>query len=245
MHAMVPGQGFRDRKVRSAIRDRDFPMPSAHRRLVLPIATSLALAFSLGPVAGLVASPARAEVVTGAASAPELQRVETYLNGLRTLRAQFLQVAPDGATSRGTFLLSRPGRMRIQFDPPVDNFIVADGTFVYFWDAEMKEQSNAPIGSTLADFLLRPDIRLSGDITVAGVTREAGILEVTVTQTKDPGLGRLTLVFEDKPFQLRKWRVVDAQGLTTEVALSAVETGIPLPDAPFFFRDPTRTKERD
>jgi outer membrane lipoprotein-sorting protein len=175
----------------------------------------------------------------------DLKRVEAYLNSLTTMRAQFLQVAADGGISRGVFSLSRPGRMRIQFDPPQQNFIVADGRFVYFWDAEQQEQSNAPIGSTLADFLLRPDIRLSGDITVAAVSKADNLLEITVLQSKDPGLGRLTLVFEERPFALRQWRVLDAQGLTTEISLSAVETAVALPDSLFYFRDPTKQKERD
>lgn len=201
-------------------------------------------------VLGVPATPARAApAVSEAARTPEvaadLARVEAYLNGIGTLRSRFLQVADDGSALKGTFSLARPGRMRIDYDPPVGNFIVADGRFVYFWDAELKQQSNAPIGSTLADFLLRPQISLSGDVTVTDVMHDGGVLEVTLAQTKDPALGRLTLVFEERPFALRKWRVLDAQGLTTEISLLSPETGVELKDDLFFFRDPTRRRERD
>ncbi|WP_044563634.1 outer membrane lipoprotein carrier protein LolA [Azospirillum sp. B4] len=175
----------------------------------------------------------------------KLKQVETYLNGIQTLKSAFQQVNPDGSLVRGTFQLKRPGKMRIDYDPPNKNFIVADGHFVYFWDAEAKEQSNAPIGSTMADFILRPDLHLSGDVTVTSMEDSAGVLEVTLVQTKDPGLGRLTLMFQEQPFGLRKWRVLDAQGATTEVALLDPQTGVSLADDQFYFRDPSRRKERD
>ncbi len=49
---------------------------------------------------------------------PTCARIETYLDGLRTLKANFLQVAPNGATSQGTVWLERPGRMRFQMTRP-------------------------------------------------------------------------------------------------------------------------------
>ena len=47
----------------------------------------------------------------------DLARIETYLDTLRTLKAHFLQVAPNGALAEGTAWLDRPGRMRFQYDP--------------------------------------------------------------------------------------------------------------------------------
>jgi len=210
--------------------------------------TSLLAAAALAlplTAAGIAAAPAQTRAALTAEQQADLDRVQTYLNDIRTLRSTFLQVADNGDVARGTFYLSRPGRMRIEYDPPVKNFIVADGRFVYFWDADLKQQSNAPIGSTLADFLLREDIRLSGDVIVTNVVNQAGVLEVTLIQASDPGLGSLTLVFEDRPLRLRKWRVLDAQGLTTEVALQDPRTGVELDRDLFYFRDPTRGRERD
>jgi outer membrane lipoprotein-sorting protein len=195
-----------------------------------------------------VALPAPALAATAVASTDQpalLAKAETYLNGITSLKSDFIQTADSGQSVRGTFTLLRPGRMRIDYAPPVENFIVADGKFVYFWDAEVKEQQNAPIGSTLADFLLREKITLSGDVKTTQVARDDGLLEITLVQAKDPGLGSLTLVFEEAPFGLRKWRVLDAQGKLTEVALQNPEFGVKLDANQFYFRNPTRGRERD
>ena len=174
-----------------------------------------------------------------------IRKAETYLNALTTLKARFLQVTDAGHTRQGTFSLKRPGKMRIDYDSPIKDFVVADGKFVYFWDAELKQQQNAPIGSTMADVILRPELKLSGDVTVTEVQRDAGVVDIALVDTKEPGKGKLTLVFEENPFQLRKWKVLDATGATTEVSLSDLQPGAKLDDEQFYFRDPNRRKERD
>jgi outer membrane lipoprotein-sorting protein len=216
----------------------------------------IARRFLLAALAGLLAAgslavppaPRSAQAAPAALSErdkADVARVETLLNGITTLRSPFLQAGADGSLLRGTFYLSRPGRMRIEYEPPVTNYIVADGTFVNFWDGELKQASSAPIGSTLADVFLRERMNLAGEVSVTQVDRAPGRIEITVMETKDPGKGRLTLVFEDEPLRLRKWRVVDAQGLTTEVALLNPEYGVPLDRALFVFQNPNFAQPRD
>lgn len=186
-----------------------------------------------------VAAPA-APVSLSAQDQAIVAKVEEYLNDITTLQSKFLQVAPNGRQATGTFYLWRPGRMRLEYDRPLKDFIVADGSFVFYWDGEMRQQSSAPIGSTLADFILRKNIRLSGDVTVTEVFQAPGVIEVSLLETKDPGKGTLTLVFEDRPFQLRKWRVLDAQGMTTEVALLNPRTDVTFDREMFYFKEPAR-----
>lgn len=213
------------------------------RKIILGLlaAAALSLPAAAAPTKGKAPPPP----TLSAEEQARLPAVEAYLNDIRSLKSQFIQSSDDGAAmATGTFQLLRPGRMRIDYNEN-GNYIVADGRFVYFWDAEVKEQQNAPIGSTLADFLLRDNIRLSGDVTVTRMGQEGGVLELTLVQTKEPGQGSLTLVFEEKPFGLRKWRVLDAQGRTTEVALQNPQFGVSLDKDQFYFRESGRRRERD
>lgn len=213
------------------------------RKIILGLlaAAALSLPAAAAPTKGKAPPPP----ALSAEEQARLPAVEAYLNDIRSLKSQFIQSSDDAAAmATGTFQLLRPGRMRIDYNEN-GNYIVADGRFVYFWDAEVKEQQNAPIGSTLADFLLRDNIRLSGDVTVTRMGQEGGVLEVTLVQTKEPGQGSLTLVFEEKPFSLRKWRVLDAQGRTTEVALQNPQFGVSLDTDQFYFRESGRRRERD
>ncbi len=94
---------------------------------------------------------------------PEVQEAERYLQKLKTAKARFIQTTSSGPQLSGDFYLSRPGKLRFQYDAPLKDYIVADGSFIYFYDGDIDEQSNAPIGQTLADFILRPNIRLTNE----------------------------------------------------------------------------------
>lgn len=180
------------------------------------------------------AAPAKPSQIDPAA----VKKAEDYLNGLSSARARFVQTTNDGTQLVGTFFLQRPGKLRFEYDPPVQDFVVADGVFIYFYDAELKEQSNAPIGQTLADFILRPDLKLSGDLTIKSMQRGAGLLQLDIVQTADPEAGTLTLGFREDPFTLKKWRVKDAQGMITEVELFYLKTDITHPADLFVYKNP-------
>lgn len=167
-------------------------------------------------------------------------QAEQWLQQLKTARARFLLTAGNGTQLIGTFYLNRPGKLRFDYDDPVKDFVVADGVFIYFYDANLGEQSNAPIGQTLADFLLRSDIRLSGDVKVDSVVESGGLIQIKLSQTADAGAGSLTLGFTREPFQLKKWRVVDPQGSVSEVELFQMQTGVALERDLFVYRDPQK-----
>ncbi|WP_452009970.1 LolA family protein [Azospirillum largimobile] len=209
-----------------------FPGALLSAALLAPLPAVLAPSAAVAAPASPVSLSAQDQAIVA--------KVEEYLNDITTLQSKFLQVAPNGRQATGTFYLWRPGRMRLEYDRPLKDFIVADGSFVFYWDGEMRQQSSAPIGSTLADFILRKNIRLSGDVTVTEVFQAPGVIEVSLLETKDPGKGTLTLVFEDRPFQLRKWRVLDAQGMTTEVALLNPRTDVTFDREMFYFKEPAR-----
>lgn len=196
--------------------------------------------FALLAFALLISLPALAQNAAPAGSQSDVAMIESYLQNLKNARARFVQTATDGSQMVGTFYLSRPGRLRFEYDPPVHDFIVADGTFIYFYDAELGEQTNAPIGQTLADFFLRKDLHLSGDIIVDNVKRDADFLQAQLSQKDDPEGGSLTLFFKENPLTLKKWRVVDAQGQSTEVELFYLKTDVTPSSDLFVYRDPKK-----
>ena len=169
----------------------------------------------------------------------DLARVEAYLNALRTLKARFTQVAPDGSISEGLAWLQRPGRMRFQYDPPSPLLLVAGHGLVVYYDRELDQTTNIPIGETPLGILLRDDLSLSGgDVKVVRVERLPGQLQVTVLRSATPADGTLTLVFSDPPLVLRQWTVVDAQRQVTRVALNNVEVGGSFDQDMFSFINP-------
>lgn len=175
----------------------------------------------------------------------DIARAETYMNGVTTLKARFQQYAPNGNIAEGTAYFWRPGRMRLQYDPPSPLLVVADGSFLIVHDRELGEPSYIPLESTPAGVLVRENVQLNGkDLAVTKVTRAPGVLSISLVESGDPGQGELTLVFSDSPFQLRQWRVLDAQGNLTTVSLYESQNGISLDRSLFEFKDPKIAKPK-
>ncbi len=170
----------------------------------------------------------------------DVDKAENYLNGITTLKARFLQVGPDGGTAEGTVLMSRPGRLRLDYDPPSPIQVYADGNFLIYFDKQLKQVSYVGLDSSPAGILVRAKVKLDAeDLKVTKVSHQPGILNVTVIKASDPGQGRITLVFTQSPFQLRQWQVTDPQGQVTTVSLFDAETGLALDKDLFYFKDPS------
>lgn len=170
-------------------------------------------------------------------------QVESYLNGLKTLEARFVQVASNGDFAEGRLYLMRPGRLRIEYDPPKPDLIVSDGFMLMHYDRELKQASHVPLDNTPAGLLVDEKISLNSDkVTVIGLERDTGAVRLGLVRTSDPSEGTVTLVFSEKPLALRKWIVVDAQGIVTTVTLQNPVFGQVLDKAMFYLDVPSDKK---
>ncbi len=210
--------------------------------LRIAFAAVLALAASAAPALAQEAPGRSAPTAPFAPDREGLARIEAYLNGITTLKADFLQVASTGEVARGIFYLRRPGRLRVEYEPAVPMLIVADGHRLIYHDKELDHVSMVPIERTLAAFLARPEIRFGDDVMVRGYARDGGLVRVTLVQRRDPDAGSLMLIFDDSPLMLRQWVITDAQGVETRVALQDTRWGLALDSALFDIPEPERRR---
>lgn len=190
-------------------------------------------------LAAAAALPAFPAAAWSPADSAVIAQADAYLNQVTTLKAHFLQAAQNGDTAEGTVYLSRPGKLRLEYEPPSPILVVSDGDTLYYYDKKLGQVSRIGLDDTLAGVLVAPQVHLDGgDLKVTAVTHQPGIVNITVTKRSDPRQGQITLVFTEKPFQLRQWRVVDQQGQTTTVSLFDPEAGVALNDDLFHFHDP-------
>jgi outer membrane lipoprotein-sorting protein len=189
-------------------------------------------------LASLAAATAFAAVPARAAQAPaarlssqdqgDVLQVQRYLNDIRSLQSRFQQFTQDGGVSSGTIYLLRPGKMRIVYDPPTPVLIVSDGSDVFYWDKQLQQLQQIGVEDTPAWFLLRPEIKLTGDVTVTGFRREPGVLRIAMAETAHPDRGNLTVVMSERPLELRQWTVIDPQQKQVTVMLEDPHYGVTL-----------------
>ena len=188
----------------------------------------LLAAFSAAVLSLFAMLPAQAQ--QGAIGVPQ---IEQYFNGIRSLKARFVQSNPNGSVVQGTLYVRRPGRMRFEYDAPSQLRIVADGYQVTMWDNATRDFGQWPIGWTAASFLVKDPLVLSGELQVEKLDRVNGMLEATMSQARKPQEGKVIVRLSENPLLLRGWTIIDNRGNRVTVSLSEMQTGLQLADSLF------------
>jgi outer membrane lipoprotein-sorting protein len=210
---------------------------------------------AVGISAALVFPVAAAALSTGGATAaqpawlsPEdkitVSQIESYLNGITTVEAGFVQMTAQGQYAKGRLYLQRPGRMRFEYEPPTPYLLVSDGTWFIYVDQELEQVTYLPLKKTPAALLLRDDFSFSKGLVVTAFEKRTATVRVDVVDADRPEAGRVTLTFVRRPLSLKSWTVHDPQGQRIQVTLIDPRYGKPLDKSLFRFINRFERRER-
>jgi outer membrane lipoprotein carrier protein len=192
----------------------------------------------------LAAGPCAAQA-TDADTARGLATVEAFLDGVRSLTADFKQelYGTDQRlleTETGTLSLERPNRFRWSYVSPTELLVVADGTKLWMYDVELSQVTVAPLDETVGS---SPAMLLSGDRGV----RDG--FDVVQTYTRDgldwvklapkaaaPDFSSVLIGFEGNAPQ--RLELDDGLNQVTRIELGNVVVNPDIADTVFEFRPP-------
>ncbi|HEX4636477.1 MAG TPA: outer membrane lipoprotein carrier protein LolA [Rhizomicrobium sp.] len=156
----------------------------------------------------------------------DLDKVSAYLNGIKTLKAGFVQIGPDGGAVQGELFLQKPGQIRFEYKPPSPVLIVATGGSLYVKNAKLNTLDNYDLSDTPLGLLLNERIDLKTNKAVIGVAEQNGSIVVRARSSSNRNDSNITLVFATPGLELRQWTVRDNQGGNTTVQLQGLEPGV-------------------
>ena len=180
---------------------------------------------SCAGLAVLAASAAPAAAAFSASQAATLKKISDTFNAVRTMQGRFIQYGPNGEESEGVFFISRPGKLRFHYSPPVKMDVICDGNQVSVLDAKVMTQDLYPLSKTPLRHLLADRVDLTSSNIVRQMIEEEDLVALVLAQSSSLGDGSLKLIFDNKTLALRQWVVTDSQGLDTSVAIYDVEIG--------------------
>lgn len=163
----------------------------------------------------------------------DLDKVSTYLNSIRTLKSDFIQVGPDGGADQGSVYIDKPGHIRFEYRPPNPLLVVATGGAMYVKNARLNTLDKYDLSDTPLGLLLNEKVDLAHNKAVMGVEERDGAVIVRARSSNSRNNSNITLVFAAPGLELRQWTVRDNQGGVTTVALQAPQTGMTLDPALF------------
>jgi outer membrane lipoprotein-sorting protein len=154
-----------------------------------------------------------------------LYNINDYYNRFATMEGDFIQFGPHGEQSEGVFHISRPGKIRFQYNPPVKLDVISDGRNVSILNTRTMTQDFYPLSKTPLRYLLADNVDLTSENLVDEVREEPDLLAIVIVEKSKLVSGKLTLIFDRQTYELKQWIVTDAQGLNTSVAIYNVTTG--------------------
>ena len=166
-----------------------------------------------------------------------LKELSASMEDVKTASGRFEQFSPDFTTTSGTFALSRPGKVRFDYDDPSPLLIVSNGTTVTMQDSELETTDRVPLGSTPLALLLDDKLDFATEAEIVDVSTQGGNAEVTLRDPDGEMDGTLTLLFSGPEHTLIGWRTLDSAGNLTQVALHDVVTGKKLNPRLFIVKD--------
>ncbi len=173
----------------------------------------------------------------------EINRIEDYLNGIRTMQSRFIQINPDGSAWNGNLYVRRPGRFRFEYDPPIPHLLIANNNWFFHVDRALQETNVIPLVKTPAQFLVQEHMSLKKDFKITKFEQMPGMVQIVMVTRDNPEVGEVTLTFSDKPLELRKWTVRDPQENITQITLQNTRYGVNLnPDLFKYVEQPFKRK---
>lgn len=210
---------------------------------------------ALAGLAGLLGAAGLARAQGAAATAADaacvtraVEAIQRRYEAVRDLSADFVQtsrsVALGGpgsaATSRGSVVFAKPGKMRWAYDEPEPSLVVSDGHWLWIYDPAHEEVQKLAVGDgflsgAAIQFLLgEGEIRRDFEVT-ADVCSDAKV-ELVLVPRRDASYEKLRVRSDPATGELLETTVIDLLGNVTQVAFSHTRTNLGPDDALFSFR---------
>ncbi len=157
------------------------------------------------------------------------KQLETYLNQLPRIKAEFQQRNGDAPAITGTLYIDKKnGHMYIDYPTIEQKIIVRNGT-LYLADATDKSVQDINSSYTPAGLLLQKNIKFNDTIHVLDFSKTEKNAYITLASTKNGDEGSMKIDFSLKPFiKINGWIVFDPQGNEICVDITKFEAGITL-----------------
>ena len=152
--------------------------------------------------------------------AAELEEVEAYLNNLKNLTAKFVQETSDGNNAEGKLYLSRPGKMRVEYDGQQKILIIVNGSVLSYTDLELDETSYLGTNTTPASFLTRANISFSAkDVEITAIKKSEHQIKISVMKKNRKEAGEFSVIFATNPLKFIKMEVKNDLDQITSITL--------------------------
>jgi len=141
-------------------------------------------------------------------SKKQVAKAEQYLNSLKNMTADFIQTDEYGSIQKGKLFLSRPGKMRWEYNTPKEILIVLNDKDMIHHDKKLDQISYFCSRNDFVNLLVKEEIDFNKEkIYVKKLKYDDKKLKIDLGKKGEDS--SMTLTFSQNPFQIQKLEVVD------------------------------------
>ena len=174
----------------------------------------------------------------------DVKKIEDYLNSIKSMRANFVQIASNGDKVEGQIYIEKPNKIRMEYNAPSNILIVGNGDYIVYYDKELDQITNIDYDDIPAAMILANTVKIDGkELEVVDFYQDPGITKIGLEYSKDE-LGPFTLVFSNSPLELKQWKVITPQSMEVSLTLYDTITDTKLDNNLFEFRKNENSKPK-
>lgn len=151
-----------------------------------------------------------------------IERARKTLEDLKIAEGRFSQTDYKGRKIGGKYYLSRPGKIRFEYDAPSRLLVISNGKTIRKIDPRLETRETFPLNETPLSLFLSTKIRFDQGVIISEVKKDAQGFELLLQDRRKQveGTIRLRFIAGPKP-SLASWSIRDAQGRTTHIELES------------------------
>lgn len=173
-----------------------------------------------------------ASTTQGVAVEATAQKIANHFASVKTMMGEFVQLSPDGNQIAGKFFISRPGKLRFNYENPSPVRVISDGRNLVVGNQKLKTWNIYPLRTTPLKLLLADKIDLKSKM-IKSVQETDDLTTIVMGDRNIFGKSTITMMFDPKSYELRQWTIRDAQGKDTTVMVFNIQEGVDFADPVF------------
>ncbi|PBB24036.1 MULTISPECIES: outer membrane lipoprotein carrier protein LolA [unclassified Mesorhizobium] len=179
------------------------------------------------------ATAINSELTPAVAAAPaDAATIADHFSAIKSMSGDFVQSGPRAEKTSGRFFLQRPGKLRFDYAGQSGISLIADGRSVVIYNKKLKTSRLYALSKTPLKLVLDDEVEFSGN-RVKGIRDDGAQVIIKLADKSAFGNSNITMVFDKKSLDLRRWSLTDERGQITTVTISNVKEGVRAPPGTF------------
>lgn len=163
------------------------------------------------------------ELTHAASAAPvEPQQIADHFSSVKSMSGDFVQSGPKAGKTSGRFFLQRPGKIRFNYAGQSGVSVIADGKSLVVYNKKLKTSRLYALSKTPLKLLLEDHVDFSSR-RFKSIKENGDLIFIRLADKSAFGKSDITMMFDRKSLDLRKWSVTDESGLTTTISIFNVK----------------------